>query len=296
MNTTAKEQKMLGIGKRREFLLKLLCITIFLAALSFTGSNALWLGVLFVLVVGAVLNLKSTDWIIKKLDLRPEAVLADDLLIKARVDELAKKYEIKIPRIYIVKQIAPLVLAVGDSRYSFLVVSKGFFDKLSLKEKDALLELSITKIESGFCKNIEFVTHLNSTLLYIGSKLDLVIALITGIKKNKTVETQHYILFSRIAMVFVRSINYFYMNEKVFYNFDTTAFQNNKYLLLALNKTALFSPLEKKSFSPLLNPFNFCNFPRYVKWQKHLEAQPSIESRLATLQNDQKLMLESLTI
>jgi hypothetical protein len=287
---------MLGLGKKREFLLKLLCGGLLLFGLSLVSWGLIWVGLVFILVISIALHYNSTRWILKKLDLGPEAHNSDDVHISPIIKALANKYEITKPLIYKTKTPGPLVLGLGSKEASVIAISEPFFNKLTLNEKEALLEIAIHKIETEFCKNIEFVTHLNSLILFIGSKLDLVIAFAIGLKRNKNVETYHYVLFTRFSVFIIRIINYFYMNKKIFSKFDEITYQNNSHLVLALNKTLIYSPLEKKTINPLLCPFNFCNLPRYVSWHKHLEIQPDIETRLFDLQKDKNLMLESLTI
>lgn len=287
---------MFGLGKKREFLLKLLCYGIILFGLSFAGWAFLWLGLLLVLTVSITLHYNSTQWILKKLDLGPDTQSSEDIHLVPIVEQLAKKYEINKPTLYKVKTPSPLVIGLGSRDSSYIAYSEPFLNKLSTSEKEALLEIAVHKIESEFCRNIEFVIHLNSLILFIGSKLDLVIAFIVGLKRNKKTETQHYILFSRFSMLAIRLVNHFYMNKKVFVKFDDITYQNNPHLALALNKTLIYSPLEKKSVPPLLCPFNFCNFPRYVHWHRYFEVQPEIESRLNNFQSDRNLMLQSLSI
>ena len=287
---------MFGLGKKREFLLKLACYGIILFGLSFAGWAFLWLGLLLLLTVSITLYYNSTSWILKKLDLGPETQASEDIHLVPILEQLAKKYEIKKPTLYKVKTPSPLVLGLGSRDSSAIAYSEPFLNKLSTSEKEALLEIAVHKIESEFCKNIEFVTHLNSLILFVGSKLDLIIAFIIGLKRNKKTETQHYILFSRFSMMGIRAINYFYMNRKVFAKFDDITYQINPHLVLALNKTLIYSPLEKKSVNPLLTPFNFCNFPRYVQWHRYFEIQPEIENRLNSFQSDRNLMLQSLSI
>lgn len=287
---------MFGLGKKREFLLKLLCYGIILFSFSFIGWGFVWLGLLLVFALTIALHYNSTNWILKKLDLGPDLRSSEDIHLGPILERLSKKYEIQKPTLYKVKTPAPLVLGLGSRDKSVIAYSETFLNKLSSNEKEALLEIAIHKIESEFCKNIEFVTHLNSLILFIGSKLDLVIAFIIGLKRNKNINNQYYILFSRFSVVGIKIINYFYMNKKVFLNFDTVTYQNNPHLVLALNKTLIYSPLEKKSVPPLLCPFNFCNFPSYVSWHRHFEVQPNIETRLNNFQKDRNLMLQSLTI
>lgn len=287
---------MLGLGKRREFLLKFLISGLFLLLLSLISWAMVWFGVLIIGVLSILLNYYSTYWILKKLDLSPEDQSRDDIYITPILERLSKKYEIEKPLLYKTKSPSPLVLSLGSKEMSMICISEIFFKKLSQPEKESLLELAIIKIESEFCKNTEFIVHVNSLILFIGSRLDLIIALIIGLKKNKNIDTHHYILFSRISMILIRLINYFYMNKKIFLKFDEITYQNNTHLILALNKTSIYSPLEKKSTHPLLSPFNFCNFPRYVNWHKHLDVQPTINERTHSLQKDKNLMLESLTI
>ncbi len=287
---------MLGLGKRREFLLKLLISGFFLISLSIVSWAMVWFGVLMIATVSILLHYYSTQWILSKLDLGPDAINKDDVHISPVLERLAKKYEIQKPSLYKSKSPTPLVMGLGSKESSVICISELFFNKLSQEEKESLLELAVIKIESEFCKNTEFIVHINSVILFIGSRLDLVIAIIVGLKKNKNINTHHYIFFSRISLILIRAINYFYMNEKTFLKFDETTYQNNTHLILALNKTWIYSPLEKKSTHPLLSPFNFCNFPRYVNWHKHLEVQPAIDFRTHDLQKDKNLMLESLTI
>lgn len=287
---------MFGLGKKREFLLKLLCGGIFIFLLSFVSWGYAWAGIIVIASLSLALHYKSTDWILHKLDLGPEPRAIDDIHLTPVLERLAKKYEISVPKIYRTNTPAPLVLGLGHKDNCVIAYSGPFFNKLSLSEKEALLEIACNKIESEFCRNIEFVTHLNSLILNIGSKMDLVIAFVIGLKRNKNIESHHYILFSRLSVSLIRVINYFYMNKKVFHKFDVNTYQSNPHLALALNKTLIYSPLEKKAVNSLLCPFNFCNFPRYVPWHKHFEMQPSIENRLNGFQKDRNLMLQSLTI
>lgn len=287
---------MFGLGKKREFLLKLFCGGFLLVGLSFVSWGYSWVGLFAIFILSLALHYKSTHWILKKLDLGPEPTSIDDIHLTPVLGRLAKKYEVNMPKLYRTKTPAPLVLGLGHRDDSIIAYSEPFFNKLSSSEKEALLEIAFQKIESEFCRNIEFVTHLNSMILFVGSKLDLVIAFVIGLKRNKNIESQHYVIFSRFSLVAIRLINYFYMNAKVFQRFDESTYQNNPHLALALNKTLIYSPLEKKSVDPLLCPFNFCNFPRYVHWHRHLEIQPDIESRLSGFQKDRNLMLQSLTI
>ncbi len=287
---------MLGLGKRREFLLKLLICGLFLILLSLISWAMVWFGVLIIATLSIFLNYYSTQLILKKLDLGPEDQSRDDVHITPILERLSKKYEIERPALYKTKSPSPLVLALGSKDMGVICISEIFFKKLSQPEKESLLELAVIKIESEFCKNTEFIVHINSLILFIGSRLDLVIAIIIGLKKNKNIDTHHYILFSRFSLIFIRVINYFYMNKKIFLKFDEITYQNNSHLILALNKTSIYSPLEKKSTHPLLSAFNFCNFPRYVNWHKHLDVQPVIDERSHELQKDKNLMLESLTI
>lgn len=287
---------MLGLGKRREFTLKLIVGLIFLFTLSLIGWGAIWVGVLTLASTSFFLKHRSTSLVLKKLDLGPDSRPSDDLTITPMLENLAKKYEIAKPLLYKTKRPSPMVVGLGSKENPIIALSEPYFSKLSSNEKEALLELAVLKIESEFCKNTEFITLLNLGILFVGSRLDLIIALIIGLKKKKNIDTHHYILFSRFSLFFMRLINYFYMNPKLFNKFDETTYQNNTHLILALHKTLIYAPLEKKSTHPLLNPFNFCNFPRYVNWHKYLEVQPSIDSRLIELQKDKNLMLESLTI
>lgn len=287
---------MFGLGKKREFLLKLFCGGLLIVGLSFVSWGYAWIGLFAIFILSLALHYNSTYWILKKLDLGPEPTSIDDIHLSPVLGRLAKKYEVNTPQLYRTKIPAPLVLGLGHRDASIIAYSEPFFNKLSPAEKEALLEIAFQKIESEFCHNIEFVTHLNSLILFIGSKMDLVIAFVIGLKRNKNIESQHYVIFSRFSLVAIRLINYFYMNTKVFQRFDESTYQNNPHLALALNKTLIYSPLEKKSVDPLLCPFNFCNFPRYVLWHRHLEIQPDIESRLSDFQKDKNLMLQSLTI
>lgn len=287
---------MFGLAKKREFLLKLVCYGVLLFALSFTNWIFICCGLALMLIVAVTLHYQSTNLILNKLDVGPNSTPSEDIHLAPILERLTQKYEIKKPTVYKTNTPSPLVLGLGDKNSGIIAYSQPFFDKLSSNEKEALLEIAIHKIESEFCKNIEFVTHLNSLLLFIGSKLDLIIAFIVGLKRNKDIQGQHYIFFSRISMVFLRVINYVYMNPKFFKQFDEITYQNNHHLSIALSKTLIYSPLEKKSINPLLCPFNFCNFPRYVYWQRHFEIQPQIETRLKNFQKSKNLMLQSLTI
>ncbi len=213
---------MFGLGKKRDFLLKLFSSGILLFGLSFTN----WIFTIGALVVligfFLLLHYQSTNWLIGKLDLGPNSRPFEDIHLAPMLDRLTIKYEINKPALYRVQIPSPLVIGLGDKSSSAIVYSQPFFDKLSLNEKEALLEIAIYKIESEFCKNIEFVTHLNSLILFFGSKLDLLIAFIIGLKRNKKIESQHYIIFSRFSMLFLRLINYFYMDQKFFKQFDET--------------------------------------------------------------------------
>ncbi len=287
---------MFGLGKKRDFLLKLLGSGVFLFGLSYVSWGYTWLGLLGLFFMSVAMHYRSTYWLLKKLDLGPVLKEVDDVHLSPVLDRLAKKYEIRKPKIFKTKTPSPLVLGLGHKEDSIIAYSEPFFNKLSLSEKEALLEIAFMKIETEFSRNLEFVTHLNSLLLFVGSKMDLVIAFIIGLKRNKNTPNQHYVIFARLSVLAIRTINFLYMNQKVFYRFDESVYHSNPHLALALNKTLIYSPLEKKSVNPLLGPFNFCNFPRYVNWHKYLEIQPDIETRLSGFQKDRNLMLQSLTI
>lgn len=287
---------MFGLGQRREFIFKFVIFGAFLMLLSFISWSMVWLGVLLIGLTSLFLNYYSTKLILKKLDLGPEVLCREDSIISPILERLSKKYDIQKPVLYKSKSLSPLVLAIGSKKHGVICIGELFFNKLTVQEKESLLELAVIKIESDFCKNTEFIIHVNSLILFVGSKMDLLIAFIIGLKKSKSNDAQHYILFSRLSLVLIRLINYFYVNTNTFLKFDEIAYQNNTHFILALNKTWIYAPLEKKSINPLLSPLNFCNFPRYVGWHKQLEVQPSIDLRSFHLQKDKNLMLESLTI
>lgn len=281
--------------KHYEFSLKLL-FTLATASVSFFLG---WSGFIFALFALTVFWLfyrhNSTQWILHSLDLGPDAAENDSLTLTQQAQHLAQKYRMTTPKVYRISHPLPIVLGLGSTENPILVVGAQFFEKLSPSERLAALELAIYKIESNFTRYIEFITLFNLALINIGSKMDFLIVLITGIKNKKNHKNRNYILFSRLFSLVIFAINSIYLRTSFFLQVDETIYHSNPSLLLALKKAELYTPQDYKSFEPLLSPFNFSNIPTQSKLEKRFQKQPSLKQRIEFLQKDKNLMMESLT-
>lgn len=285
----------MNADKHYEFSLKLL-VSFAIAGGAFFISWSGFIFSLFALTVFWLLYRRnSTAWILKTLDLGPDSAENDLLSLTQQAQHLAQKYGMASPKVYRIQHPLPVVLGLGTAKKPILVVSAHFFDKLTSSERLALLEMAIYKIECNFARYIEFITLFNLAMIQIGSKMDFLIVLITGIKNKKNHNNRNYILFSRIFALLIYTINSIYIRASFFLKVDEAIYHNNAALLLALKKTELYTPTEFKSIEPLLSPFNFANFPTQSKLEKRFQKQPSLKQRIEFLQKDKNLMMESLT-
>ncbi|MCO5114604.1 MAG: hypothetical protein M9899_10595 [Bdellovibrionaceae bacterium] len=285
----------MNANKHYEFSLKLF-VTLAIAAAAFVMSWSSFIFALFALTVfWGLYSRNSTRWLLRTLDLGPESEENDLLSLTQQAQHLAQKYGISTPKIYRIQHPLPVVLGLGSARSPILVVSAHFFDKLSPSERLALLEVAIYKIECNFTRYTEFITLFNLALIEIGSKMDFLIVLITGIKNKKNHNRRNYILFSRLFAILIYTINSIYVRTSFFLKVDEAVYHNNPSLLLALKKTELYTPTEFKSMEPLLSPFNFSNFATQSNLEKRFQKQPSLKQRVEFLQKDKNLMMESLT-
>ena len=289
---------MLELIKWREFFLKIFVFLTLLLIFNQFNWMGTSIGLITLVMTGLYLRYNSTKWLLSWLDLGPEVLHVDKFMLRKNVLSLSKKYDIPPPSIYKLNVTTPIVLGLGSKNSSYILVSKAFFEKLSEEERNALLELTIAKIESNFFKNIEFVTLIHFFILGIGAKIDLFLAFLVGLKRKKQRGNRFYIIFARISVFIIRTINYyyFYTNQKVLLKFDEQTYQNNPHILLALKKAQIYSPFKQTIFDPLFTPFNFANIPHYVPWHRHFKVYPDIEQRIYFMQQDKNLALESLAI
>lgn len=278
-----------------EISLKLLLSLGALALFCLVGWSGFFVGLFVISLFWFFYSRRSTRWLLKRLDLGPDAPSNATVMLNKQAEQIAQKYQMPTPKIYRIEKSIPLVMGFGNAQNPIIVISQNFYDKLSLAEKNSLLEMALYKIESGYTKNIEFATLLNLAIIDTGSKLDLLLALITGLKNKKNHGNRNYLVFARLFGLGARLINSVYIRKSFFFKVDDVLFQTNPYLLLTFKKAQLYTPKDTDSVEPLLCAFNFCNLPVLTKWERRFQRQPEFNERIETLQKEKNLMVESLT-